>query len=183
MTTLRDILAKAETEDVVEIVQRIYGPDAEWLPEAIADVMEELRRLMPDDSGGEYELHIEQTAPLEPDEKPFWEVWCSKRDDPERYGLDLSPWEEWLAIRVSQSLQDAMSAAEIAAHCIWDMTFYGFTQERIAETRAELDRRAREIDEGKAECIPMEQVMERLRAKFGLSNESHGGGNKPANDV
>lgn len=166
MTTLRDIFAKAETGDVIEIVQRIYEPDAEWLPEAIADVLDELRRLTPDESGGKYELHIEPTVPLEPDDQPFWEVWCSKQHDPERYGLDLSPWEEWLAIEVPQSLQDAMSNAEIAAHCIWDMTFYGFTQERIAETHAELDRRVKEINEGKVELIPWEEVKARLGAKF-----------------
>ena len=81
-------------------------------------------------------------------------MWCSKQNDPERYGLDLSRWEEWLAISVPQSLLDKLAAADIVAHCVWDMTFYGFTQERIAETRAKLDRRVKEIDEGKAELIP-----------------------------
>src|ERR1700730_9707829 len=150
MTILRDILAKAETADVVEVVRRIYEPDAECATRAIAEVMDKLRRLTPDESSGEYELHIDPTAPLVPKETASWKVWCSRPDAPEGYGLDFSPWEEWLAIGVPQSLQDTMSATEIAAHCIWDMTFYGFTQERIAETRAELDRRVKEIDEGKA---------------------------------
>ncbi len=36
---------------------------------------------------------------------------------------------------------------DIVAHCVWEMTFYGFTQEKIAETRAELERRIKEIAE------------------------------------
>ena len=174
MTTLRDLVVRVETSDVANAVVRTYEPGTEWLEEAVADVMAELRRLTPDESGGEYELHIEPTTPVEPNEPSSWEVCCIKCDDPERYGLDLSPWQEWLAIRVPQSLQDAMPAAEIVAHCIWEMTFYGFTQERIAETRAELDRRMREIDEGKTEFIPMEQVMDKLRAKFGWSDDDSG---------
>ncbi len=37
-----------------------------------------------------------------------------------------------LVLRVPQSLLDKMTAAEIVAHCVWEMTFYGFTQEKIA---------------------------------------------------
>ena len=140
--------------------------------------MDELRWLTPEESGGQYELRIEPAESLEPADKPSWEVWCAKGNDNERYCMSLSPWEEWLALWVPHVLLDTMPEAEMVAHCIWDMTFYGFTQERIAENRAELDRRARAIDEGKAESIPMEQVMARLRAKFGWSEEPHGGGNK-----
>lgn len=175
MTTLRDLVVRVETSDVANAIARTYQADNEWLEEAVADVMVELRRLTPDQSGDEYELQIEPTGPVEPGEPLSWEVCCGKRDDSERYGFDLSPWEEWLALRIPQSLQDTMPAAEIVAHCIWEMTFYGFTQERIAETRAELDRRMCEIDEGKAELIPMEQVMDKLRAKFGASDDESGG--------
>lgn len=175
MTTLRDLVFKVEDAKVVEAVARLYDQrETEWLPEAIVDVLSQLRELTPDSTESEFELHIEQMSPLRPDEQPYWDVWCSKQADPERYGLDLSRWEEWLALRVPESLIDTMTATEIVAHCIWDMTFYGFTRERIAETRAELDRRMKEIDEGKAELIPWDDVKERLRAKFGSPTEDRG---------
>jgi hypothetical protein len=41
MAILRDILAKAKTGNVVEVVRRIYEAEAEWLPEAVANVMDE----------------------------------------------------------------------------------------------------------------------------------------------
>jgi hypothetical protein len=173
MMTLRDLVLKVQDASVVEAVARLHDQrETEWLPEAIVDVLSQLRELTPDSIASEFELHIELTAPIDPDDQPYWDVSCSKPNDPERYGLDLSRWEEWLAIRVPQSLLDKLAATDIVAHCVWDMTFYGFTQERIAETRAELDRRMKEIDEGKAELIPWEDVKERLRAKFGSRKES-----------
>jgi hypothetical protein len=84
-------------------------------------------------------------------------TYCRKEGDPERYGLDLSRWEEWLAVRVPQSLLDKMMATEIVAHCLWEMTFYGFTQEKIAAFRAELENNVKEIDAGKPELVSGEE--------------------------
>lgn len=73
-------------------------------------------------------------------------------------GLDLSRWEEWLAVRVPQSLLDKMMATEIVAHCLWEMTFYGFTQEQIAAFRVELENNVKEIDAGTPELVSGEQA-------------------------
>lgn len=163
MTTLRDIFAEANAAAVAAAVARLYEYDKEWLPEAIANTLAELRRLAPDTSSGVHELHIEPAEPLLPEDAPGWDVWIRQADDPEEtYSYSLSPWEEWLAVEVPDTLRARMPAAEIAAHCIWDMTFHGWTQEQIAAERAELDRRVREIDEGKVEMIPWEEVKARL---------------------
>jgi hypothetical protein len=139
MTTLRDLVLKVNEADVVERIVRFYDQrEKEWWPDAVADVLGQLRKLTPDPAGSQYQLSIELTQPTDPEEQPFWDVSCTKEGDPERCGLDLSPWEEWLAIRVPQSLLDKMTPAEIVAHCVWEMTFYGFSQEKIAASRAEL---------------------------------------------
>src|SRR5207302_5485156 len=91
-------------------------------------------------------LSIELTPPDEPTDKPFWDVSCIKEGDPDHCGLDLSPWDEWLALHVPQSLLDKMTAAEIVAHCVCEMTFYGFTEEKIAAFRAELESSIKEIN-------------------------------------
>jgi hypothetical protein len=168
MTTLRDLVFNVGDDPVIDAGARLYHQrEIEWLPAAISNVLAELRRLTPQAAEGDYELHIERTEPASLSDEPvYWDVWCTKAGDSEHYGFDLSPWEEWLAVRVPAALEAAIPAPEIVAHCIWEMTFYGFTQERVAETRAELERRAREIDEGKVVAIPMEEVMARLREKF-----------------
>jgi len=168
MTTLRDIFAETNDADVIAAVADIYECNKEWLPEAIANTLAELRRLTPVAGGDAHELHVDRTEPLLPEDTPGWDVWCRKAGEPdERYSLSLSPWEEWLAVEVPETMRKRMPAAEIAAHCIWDMTFHGWTQEQIAAQRAELDRRVREIDEGKVEMIPWGEVKARLSTKFG----------------
>lgn len=172
MTTLRDIFSEANDAEVVAAVARIYECEKEWLPAAIANTLAELRRLPPETSGGGYELQIDVAEPLLPEDEAGWDVWCRKAGQPnESYSLSLSAWEEWLAVEVREPLRARMPAAEIAAHCIWDMTFHGWTQKQIAAQRAELDRRVKEIDEGKAELIPWEEVKARLSTKFGWKQD------------
>ncbi len=172
MTTLRDIFAEANVAAVAAAVARLYECDKEWLPEAIANTLGELRRLTSDTSSGVHELHIELAEPLLPEDAPGWDVWCRKADEPDEcYSLSLSPWEEWLAVEVPDTLRARMPAAEIAAHCIWDMTFHGWTQEQIAAEKTELDRRISEIDEGKVEMLPWEEVKTRLKATIEVAQK------------
>jgi len=147
MTTLRDLVLKVEAADVTEAIGRLYDRrETQWLAVAVADVLGQLRKLAPDPAASRCQLNIELTPSLDPNDQPFWDVSCIKESDPDRCGLDLSPWDEWLALRVPQSLLDKMTAAEIVAHSVWEMTFYGFTQERIAAFRVELERSVKEID-------------------------------------
>jgi hypothetical protein len=147
MTTLRDLVLDVQEAAVVEGIARFYDQrETDWLPDAVADVLGQLRKLAPDPAGSRYQLSIELTPPVDPKDQPFWDVRCIKEGDPDRCGLDLSPWEAWLALGVPQSLLDKMTAAEIVAHCVWEMTFYGFTQEKIAALCAELECSVKEID-------------------------------------
>lgn len=83
------------------------------------------------------------------------------------FALDLVPWEEWLGMEVDPSTIEAYSDLEIVAHCLWEMTFFGFDQETIKEQREELERQARELDnmtedEKKRMLIPWEEVPKGL---------------------
>ena len=141
MAILHHLVRKVEMAEVVEGIVRFYDQrETQWLPEAVADVLGQLRKLQPDPAGTDYKLRIELTPPIDPEDEPFWDVSCTKHGEAERCGLDLTRWEKWLAVRVPESLLEKMTPAEIVAHCVWEMTFYGFTQEKIAEFRAELER-------------------------------------------
>lgn len=83
------------------------------------------------------------------------------------FALDLVPWEEWLGMELDPATLEAYSGFDIIAHCLWEMTFFGFDQETIREQREELKRRARELDnmteeERKQKLIPLEQVRKEL---------------------
>ena len=64
MTSVRDLVFRVEEADVTEAIGRLYDRrETPWLPEAVADVLTELRRLTPDPSGAEYQLDIELVSP------------------------------------------------------------------------------------------------------------------------
>ena len=83
MTSLRDLVFRVE--DVTEAIGHLYDRrETPWLPEAVVDVLTELRRLTPDPSGAEYQLDIELVSAIDPDDEPYWDVYCRKEGDPER---------------------------------------------------------------------------------------------------
>jgi len=77
----------------------------------------------------------------------------------ERFALEMRAWNEWLGMEVNEDSLKEFSEIEIACHCLYEMTFMGFTEEKIQEFKKELDRRVEEIDNGTAKLIPMEEVM------------------------
>ncbi|MCD4708793.1 MAG: hypothetical protein K8S62_13755 [Candidatus Sabulitectum sp.] len=83
------------------------------------------------------------------------------------YGLDFVPWEKWLDMEIDTRSLKNYTESEILAHCIWEMTFYGFDQTHIREQKAELYRRVEELDnmteeEKKKNLIPWEEVVKEL---------------------
>lgn len=67
-----------------------------------------------------------------------YDIFGVKISDNYKYILSLSTWEEWLGFSVSDSALESMSVDEIAAHCLWDMTYYGTTSEEVRKNRDSL---------------------------------------------
>lgn len=95
---------------------------------------------------------------------------CLKIDIQQSYALEYTPWSTWLGCEVAQNVLKKMSKEEIIAHCLWEMTFMGFTQNKIRAKRNALKKQVKDIKEGKVKTIPFDEVMIRLKdkAKKGL---------------
>ena len=83
------------------------------------------------------------------------------------FSLSLESWEQWLGMEIDSGSLENYTKLEIAAHCIWDMTFHGFEQLQIREEKEELKRRVDELNsmteqEKNEKLIPMEQMMKKL---------------------
>jgi hypothetical protein len=48
-------------------------------------------------------------------------------------------------MKIDEETLQAYSAKETIIHCLWEMTFCGYSTEEISEQRAELLRRANEV--------------------------------------
>ena len=56
----------------------------------------------------------------------------------ETYGLDFTDWAEWLGMEIDPAALAYYSELDIIGHCLWELTFYGYSRETIKQTIAGL---------------------------------------------
>jgi len=91
---------------------------------------------------------------------------CREKGIKQSFGIEYMPWSKWLGCEVDKQILKKMTKDEIVAHCLWEMTFMGFTQNKIRRELNVLKRRVRDIKEGKVKTIPFEEVMKKLEDKI-----------------
>ncbi len=91
---------------------------------------------------------------------------CTQQGIKQSYAIEYTPWSEWLGCEVDKQVLKKMTKEEIAAHCLWEMTFAGFTREKIRREINILKKRVKDYKEGKVKTIPHEEVMKRLKDKI-----------------
>ena len=69
------------------------------------------------------------------------------RDFPESYAFEFSPWKEILGYEIDVRNTYDVGATELCAAVIWEMTFFGFDEERVEVERQKLHEAAREAEE------------------------------------
>jgi hypothetical protein len=73
-------------------------------------------------------LHIEFA---EEKQRGHWDVYGTYEGDKEKYALDFTSWGEWLSAEVDGTVCSKLKPYEIAAHCLWEMTYFGFDDGEI----------------------------------------------------
>ena len=76
------------------------------------------------------------------------------------YAIDTMPWDKLIDMYLDDTI--SLPSREIAAHILWEITFYGFTNKAIEEARHRLDELSRRIDSGEEKLIPWDDVKEEL---------------------
>jgi len=56
-------------------------------------------------------------------------------------------------MEIEQESLSKYSELDIIGHCLWEMTFYGFTQEKIKKQLAQLEKEAEEAKKNPSSCI------------------------------
>lgn len=84
---------------------------------------------------------------------------CIVKGIKQSYGIEYTPWSEWLGCEVDKKVLRKMTKEEITAHCLWEMTFAGFTQAKIRKEINKLKKQIKDIKEGKVKMIPHGEVM------------------------
>lgn len=142
---LAEVIRHADWADVEAVLRRAY-PSAVAKMDALEEAWQELRALEPLASRlvivvrpyAPYEEFMEDIARgaaavsgVEP--RPAQAAVASP-DAPVPavpFNLSCTPWRKWLGMHLAADALQRYAAAELAAHCLAEMTFMGFTEAAI----------------------------------------------------
>jgi len=152
-----DIVRVCSFKGVKEALLRFY-PEHKKNINGYKDVFETLRLMRPRYSNEGMVIDIRRVGR---GKNAYFAVSgiCVEDDIEQLYALEYTPWSKWLGYEVSQKLLKKMSKDDIVAHCLWEMTFAGFTQEKIRRKISALKKQVQDIKEGKVKTIPHEEAM------------------------
>ena len=51
------------------------------------------------------------------------------------YGIELSKWTDWLTMFITKETLDRLSKEDIVAGCLYELTFFGFTENKVLERK------------------------------------------------
>lgn len=158
-----DIVRACSFKSVKESLLRLY-PGQKKNINGYKDVFETLRLMRP---GYNKEGMIIDIRKVGRGKNAYFDVSgiCLEEDIQQSYALEYTPWSKWLGYEVSQNILKKMPKDEIVAHCLWEMTFAGFTQSKIRREINALKKQVRDIKEGKVNTIPLEEVVASFKAK------------------
>lgn len=85
---------------------------------------------------------------------------CELPKSPETYAFEFTPWAEILGFEISPQNVEDVGAAQLASQVLWEMTFFGFSEDKVDEERKKLDKSIQEVAE--IEKLPPEEREKRL---------------------
>jgi tetratricopeptide (TPR) repeat protein len=106
-------------------------------------IFHQLQRLTPVENGDAMTIHIHQ------DDYKYVRAYKNHPQTPEddiAYGIEMAPWEECLGMDVAGTTIEDYSDEEIISHCLWEITFYGYSQKSIQRKRGNLRKQVDECN-------------------------------------
>jgi hypothetical protein len=170
--TLRDLLKKSNFKSAFNVLYREYyfdNPEREVVEydfkyRKVWDTLLDL----PKNSGNEYKIFIKE---VEGDliegcngevmqREKIVDVCLYSSKEKQTYAIDLTMWQELIDWEVSNSTK--MNGSEVLAHILWEITFYGFSPDKIMLEKEELKKRIERIESGEEKLIPWEDIEKEL---------------------
>ena len=92
---------------------------------------------------------------------------ASAEDDIE-YALDFQPWDEWLGMSIDPEAVQTLGLAQVAAHCLYELTFWGFSEAEVVAARKDLLRRIAQLGgqetDKRALLLPLSEALKDVRS-------------------
>jgi hypothetical protein len=65
----------------------------------------------------------------------------------QHYGIEFCKWSDWVSMFITQETLDAFSKEDIVAACLYEMTFFGFTEKNVMDEKDKLEKSVEEAKE------------------------------------
>lgn len=52
-----------------------------------------------------------------------------------KYGIEFNPWRDWVSSFITQKTLDTLDKEDIVAACLYEMTFFGFEEQRVQDEK------------------------------------------------
>jgi len=132
---LKQLIENCDVKKVCEVWEKEYNNDLQnphpstSIPKYIESLKETELTLSP-----EWCIVIELIEPemLSEGDEPWVKVTSKKVNDPQSWAMELSSNSEWLGFEIVNKLGD-VSNEILIAHIIWEMSWYGWTDEQRKE--------------------------------------------------
>lgn len=127
--TLASILKDVDFEAVFERLCKWY-PGEERNKSGYESVFNMLLTLTPKKSHNLNDAFIAADLTQYPwDDSPCLDIYGTKpKNDSVRYGMEFHSWVDWVSMFITQETLDNFSKEDIVAGCLYEMTFFGFTE-------------------------------------------------------
>jgi len=134
--------------------------------EAYKKVIEELKTLKPRPCEPLITLIVAKIEDyIEPGTSIF-DVFGIIKGDKNHYALEMTSWDEWLNFNVLDKCIEVYGNADVTAHSLHEMTFFGYSSktmdERVKQEKRILDKGVREIEKGTSQLISFEEAMAKI---------------------
>lgn len=100
------------------------------------------------------------------DESLYYSIHIKKKGEKYTYSCSFVPWLEMANMPIDKETLRLFTFADIIAHFIWEITFYGDEKEMNKKGKMLL-KAVEEIKDGKVKLIPADKAMEKIIKKGG----------------
>lgn len=142
--TFKQLIETIEFDDVWEIIIKHYKIDSKYSKETYKNFYGKLLALVPDMNKDNMAIYIKILKDDENNDYYFPENFnendtelyfdvCGQDNNWDCYALEACTFENWLGFYIDPDTVSKLSRPSIIAHCIVEMTFFGFEQKKDIE--------------------------------------------------
>lgn len=124
--TFKTLLTKITSEKILKRLLKLY-PDQKKNIRGYENVLKELKGLK--EHSEVMRILIEKN--YDKYDKKYYLHVCAIDKNKKTYAIEFEPWENWLGMKIHPTTFKICSQLDIVCHCLWEMTFTGFTNEDV----------------------------------------------------